>query len=96
MVFISHFCYFIFIPKLCTVPLWFLCIDGLYTFVGFQGYQVVYFLSNLQDQYNFCDLNFKFKSILTQLTGGLADLLRGNVLLGDTDLLKPSNSSRRI
>jgi hypothetical protein len=36
MVFISHFCYFIFIPKLCTVPLFFI----YYTLQGFQGYQI--------------------------------------------------------
>jgi hypothetical protein len=40
MVFISHFCYFIFIPKICAEPLWFLCIDGFYTFVEFHRYQV--------------------------------------------------------
>jgi hypothetical protein len=76
MVFITHFCHFIFTSKFCTVLLRFLCIFVFYTFLGFQGYQVCniwpsrYFLSILQVQNIFYHLKFKFKSILTQLTGG--------------------------
>jgi hypothetical protein len=43
MVFISHFCYLNFTSKLCTEPPWFLCTVVLYTFLGFQWYQVCNF-----------------------------------------------------
>jgi hypothetical protein len=39
MVFITHFCHFIFTSKFCTVPLRFLYVFVFYTFLGFQGYQ---------------------------------------------------------
>jgi hypothetical protein len=81
----------------------FLCINGFYTFQGFQGYLICNFWPSILFSIDFTrcsrnlELNFNFEINLTGLTGG-ADRpgRRGAALLADTISVSPSNFGRAM